>query len=547
EGGGKLLFKVAGGAAIASGGSNATWRVEPSSTGGMRVYKNDVQVTVDGTSVFGGPNDPLVVVYEKFGSLVRVVQKSNNYAYGRMEIGSYSSSSCERGYCLRLVVSLSMQKYLYGLGEVPASWPAAALRAQAIAGRTYAYEKSVRLGQHRSPCDCGVYDSTIDQAYIGDAKRTGSGAYWDEWQAAVDGTLDKVTLFGGAPIQALYSSSSGGHTENNENVWGGTPLPYLRGVSDGPDAVSANPNHTWEVTMTWAEFSSKLDAAYNIGTLNSFTLREPFGVSGRVTVVKPDNTGGVRIEGSTKTVRVSGWSVRSALGLKDTLFRVKVTIDVGPNFAARYEQLGGAPGKPLAVPYSVPIGADRSLGQAQKFERGRMTWDRASDRVVWQRGVLLDRYDALKRERGPLGMPTSDIWGPGEYLGANYVHGSLYWSEATGAHAVMRKLRVAYRRNGGPTGILRLPTAEAKTTSTLPKGGKRQRFQRGSIYLNPLINEALALWAQIEDKYRAIGEASSRCGYPTSDVVVDQYGKRATFQNGLISWTKRGGVAVDCL
>jgi SpoIID/LytB domain protein len=327
DGGGRVSVKVSGSSGkLAKGGPGTSWRVEPSSTGGYRVYKNSKQVKRDGNGVFGGPSDPLIVVFEKHGSLLKVTDKSYAYAYGRMEIGTYTSS-CSGGYCARLVLMIPMQKYLYGLGEVPASWPQQVLRAQAIAGRTYAYQKALASGQHRVGCDCAVYDSTYDQAYIGDAKRTGSGAYWDDWKSAVDSTNENVMLYQGDPIQALYSSSSGGHTENNENVWGGAPVPYLRGVKDKPDyAEGHNPNFKWEVTMPWSTFSSRVSAAFGVGKLEKFKLVKPFGVSGRVTVVKGDE-GGVRIVGSQKTARESGWSIRAALGLKDTLFRVDVARD----------------------------------------------------------------------------------------------------------------------------------------------------------------------------------------------------------------------------
>jgi SpoIID/LytB domain protein len=320
-------MKVSGSAGrLVKGGSGANWRVEPASTGGYRVYKNSKQVKRNGNGVFGGPGSPLIVRFERHGSLLKFTDKSYAYAYGRMEIGTYTGS-CSDGYCARLVLKIPMQKYLYGLGEVPASWPQQVLRAQAMAGRTYAFQKALSSGQHRIGCDCAVYDSTYDQAYIGDAKRTGSGAYWDDWTSAVDSTNKKVMLYKGAPIQALYSSSSGGHTENNENVWGGSPLPYLRGVTDKPDfAEGHNPNFKWELKMSWSDLQSRVNSAFGVGKLKKFRLVKPFGVSGRVTVVKGDQ-GGVRIVGSQKTVRESGWSIRSALGLKDTLFRMDVTRD----------------------------------------------------------------------------------------------------------------------------------------------------------------------------------------------------------------------------
>jgi stage II sporulation protein D len=323
-GGGKAVFRVSGRSGrLAKGPPGTTWRVEVASRGRMHLFKNGRRVKHNGRKAFGGPAHPLVMVYEKFGSLIDVEGKAHDYAYGRMQFDSYPGS-CSAGYCLRLILSIPTQKYIYGLGEVPASWPAAALRAQAIASRTYAYSKIDRLGQHNPPCDCAVYDSTVDQAYIGDSKRTTSGEFWDDWKAAVDATNDQVILYNGDPIQALYSSSSGGYTENNENVWGGSPIPYLRGVQDGPDAVGANPNHTWKVKMKWSELSNKLNAHLGVGALRRLRLVPPFGVSGRVTVVKGPDRGGVKVVGAAKTARVDGWDVRQMLNLKDTLFRVKV-------------------------------------------------------------------------------------------------------------------------------------------------------------------------------------------------------------------------------
>jgi stage II sporulation protein D len=325
SGGGAVAFKVRGSKqTIAEGGAGTNWRVEASSTGGMRLFKNGDKVSKGGKTVFGSSSKPLQLIFESHGSLVSVAGKSYDYAYGRMEFGTYSTP-CSGDYCLRLVLVIGMQKYLYGLSEVPSSWPASALQAQAIAGRTYAYSKIKRLGQHLSPCDCAVYDSTVDQAYAGDGKRTGSGAYWADWKGAVNATKGKVILYEGDPVQALYSSSSGGHTENNENVWGGTPIPYLRGVVDGPDDVDANPNHKWKLTMSWSQFSDKLNAGFGTGALKRFRIMLPVGVSGRVTVVRSSDAGGVRIVGGSKTVRADGWDVRSALSLKDTLFRVRVT------------------------------------------------------------------------------------------------------------------------------------------------------------------------------------------------------------------------------
>ena len=322
--GGHIVVSVRGsGSKIAMGGPGDTFRVTPKKTGRMLVFKNGKRVVRDGRRAFGSHRRPLVVKYERFGSLAKVSGKLYGYADGRLQLGTYPSSTCG-GRCIRVVLSIPMQEYLLGLGEVPSSWPQSALRAQAIAGRTYAYEKIRRVGAHQSPCDCAVYDSTVDQAYVGDAKRTTSGVYWKDWRRAVKRTSGKVILARGRPIQALYSSSSGGHTENNENVWGGSPISYLRGVRDRPDRVAANPNHTWKQQMSWRAFSARLASVYGVGRLQRVVLLKPFGVSGRVTVPKPNGRGGARIVGTSGTVRVSGYSLKLALGLRDTLFRISV-------------------------------------------------------------------------------------------------------------------------------------------------------------------------------------------------------------------------------
>ena len=544
--GGKISFKVAGSRdSLASGGPSVSWRVEASSTGRMRLYRDGSRVRRSGRGVFGNPNHPLVLEYERHGSLAYIPDKGIAYKYGRLLFDTYASSSCSGGYCLRLVAVMSMQKYLYGLGEVPSSWPQAALRAQAIAGRTYAYDKIRKYGQHRVPCDCAVVDSVYDQAYIGDAKRTGSGEYWDDWKRAVNKTNEKVILYNGAPIQALYSSSSGGHTENNENVWGGSPLPYLRGVPDGPDAVSANPNHQWSFRMEWSTLSSRLNSYYGIGTLKRIELLRPFGVSGRVTVPK-DGGGGARLVGSAKTVRTSGWSLRSALGLKDTLFRIGDLYRIGSNFVRKHRRLNGAPGSPTTNPYDVPKRSRQDLGRAQGFERGRMTWRRATDRAVWQWGKVLRKYNAMGREKSVLRMPTSDVWGPGRYFGGTYANGFIVWSKKGGSHAIAGEFGDAFDRTGRVRGKMGVPLGDRERRDTLPSRGKRQRFDLGTLYRNPHSDKVFALRGKVDRRYRRIGEASSKCGYPTSDTKKTANGSKATFQRGEIVYSKDSGITVSC-
>ncbi|MGH2786479.1 MAG: SpoIID/LytB domain-containing protein [Actinomycetota bacterium] len=434
NGGGEIAVKVEGASGfLARGGTNTQWRIERSPTGGLRLYKNGNRVVRNGRSVFGSTQRPLLVMFERYKSLADVEGKSYNYAYGRLSFGTYNSSSCGSDYCLRLVLSLPMQKYIYGLGEVPASWPGAVLKAQANAGRTYVYSKIVRLGQHLFPCDCAVVDTPADQAYIGDAKRTGSGPYWDEWKGAVDATRGKVVVYKGAPIQALYSSSSGGHTEHNENVWGGTPIPYLRGVPDPADDVPANPNHTWTLKMAWSAFSDKLNAAFGTGKLERFRVVAPRGVSGRVTVVKSVDRGGVRIVGSRKTARADGWDIRSAVGLKDTLFWITVKQVASPAFAPLHESLGGA-GGPLGQPTGGGVHS-RGLpdsGRMQHFAGGTIYLNPHSDTAHALWGPIDDRYHDMGTATSACGYPLSNTKQVGSEVRARFEHGVMTYSAEDG-------------------------------------------------------------------------------------------------------------------
>lgn len=312
---------AAGGGVVATAAAGEVWRVSPDPSGNFVLTRPDGSVA---TTQPGGTN-ALFVDFAAHGTLLRLPQTGFRYKYGVFELNTYSIPA---GWRVRgIVAGITMQQYLYGLGEVPSSWPAEALKAQAVAGRTYAAEKIGREGANRPTCNCGVYASTADQAYVGFEKEAAS--YGGAWRAAVDATAGLAVLYSGALIGAFYSSSSGGHTENNENVWGGSPRPYLRGVPDPWDAVS--PYFTWTVTFSVEDLQARLNAAFgdSVGALYDLQTLSPYGVSGRV--LRPTSGGGgVRITGSGGAVTVSGDQIRSALGLRSTLFRV-VRTGVHPN------------------------------------------------------------------------------------------------------------------------------------------------------------------------------------------------------------------------
>ncbi len=166
---------------------------------------------------------------------------------------------------------------------MPASWPAQALRAQAIAARSYA-ENHVHVGVGAYD----LFDDTRSQVYHGALGETAAT------NASVTATAGQVLRSGSLIINALYHSADGGATEDNENVFTSAtgqivagPASYLRGSSDrDPSGVaydSASPHATWQTaTYSLAQLSAILasDARTDVGALRTLDLSDK-GVSGR--------------------------------------------------------------------------------------------------------------------------------------------------------------------------------------------------------------------------------------------------------------------------
>lgn len=185
-----------------------------------------------------------------------------------------------------VALELGIEDYLLGLREVPLHWPAAALEAQVIAGRTYALEKFNRFWvndlddpvkpieenqpDRRSSCYCHVYDSILDQNYRGMENEQLNAADYPDWEAAVVATAGTVATHGGKLIQAFYSSSTGGYTENSEDVFI-TALPYAKSVADPWSAHSTNPLVSWEKVVSFETIAS----VYGFVDVTSVSLASP--------------------------------------------------------------------------------------------------------------------------------------------------------------------------------------------------------------------------------------------------------------------------------
>lgn len=499
-----------------SGGSvNATsgqiWRFEATPQGISVKHP-------DGTQVFAS-NTPVRLSYASTGGRVKLSQ-TNRYTRGVIDIEP-------NGSALRAVITLGIDEYLYGLGEMPSGWHSEALKVQAIAGRTYAVEKAQRLGQNRSGCNCAVYSSVIDQAYIGYDKEVAS---FDRWKAAVDSTSSRVVLHNGQLIQAFYFSSSGGHTENNENVWGGSPISYLRGVCDPGDYNrNLNPHNAWSVEMSAAELGPKLSAAgHNVGTPTSVDFLDPRGVSGRVIGVKSPSSGGVLVRGSSGEVRLSGSQFRSALALKTNF--------LGPHvhgaIRSHYDSLMCAPGIPRSAEHDFTYTNGTVKGRKQDFQKGMITWDSAN--AHWTYGAILAKYNEFRREQHDLGLPTTDEMTAAGGRASFFENGRIYWSDATQAKVVYGGILSRFVAEGGHQ-LWGLPT----TDEVAAPGGRASYFQRAHVYWSPETN-ARIVYGAILSKYVEL-DGAERWGLPIADEVAVTNGRASHFQRARIYWSETTG------
>jgi SpoIID/LytB domain protein len=204
-----------------------------------------------------------------------------------------------------LLVEVPLEQYLYGLAEVPPSWPTQTLKAQAVAGRTYALYRAwvfrdlAGNAARMNACACHLFASTLDQAYNGWANESAGPS----WVQAVNETAGQAlthTHSGGRAIEAYYFSSSGGNTENNEDQWGGSPYPYLRSKND-PGATS------WSAAIPQSSFASML----GFNAIVSAVITERY-VSGSPKQIVVQGSAG----GSPLTKTYTGSQFRIALGLR---------------------------------------------------------------------------------------------------------------------------------------------------------------------------------------------------------------------------------------
>lgn len=273
-----------------------------------RTYTGGVTVTSSG----GSP--PLLQVVEGTG----IYTLANSKYRGSLVLTASNGK-------IKLLNVLPLEEYLYGVvpRESISSWKAEALKAQAVAARSYAY------------CSTGeLFCTTASQAYQGYGAPNSKGVWVGEMKstnAAVDATAGEVAKYGSTIVQTFFFSASGGHTANIEDSWSyATPQPYYVGVNDPYEGVAGSPYDAWTLKTDGAQLAAKLRASSTVRTelskhglpavpasssyvVTSVTVEE--GVSGYPRWVF------FHFSDPAKTVcKLSSYTVKTALGLKSPNF-----------------------------------------------------------------------------------------------------------------------------------------------------------------------------------------------------------------------------------
>ena len=248
----------------------------------LRVTANGAPTQLTGPLVFLPGAAPLAVDRTPYRGQVRVA-----VAAGKLDA----------------INDVGLEQYLFGVvpREMPAAWPAEALKAQAVAARSYA------LAHRLTGRPYDLYADVRSQVYGGlrgeDPRAT----------AAITATAGQVMLHEGRIVNALFHSTSGGRTVSSAEVFGGT-VPYLAGVDDPGSAIS--PVHRWgPVPVTDVAVRKGLRLGTPVRALR--LVKAP---SGRVASAVVRTTVGQR------TVR--GTELRSALGLRSTWITALTTLSL---------------------------------------------------------------------------------------------------------------------------------------------------------------------------------------------------------------------------
>jgi len=271
----------------------------------IKMLPHEKGIEILGKSVYSGPIKIVPVGKTK----IIVLINGQKYRYrGDIEVDIDKVSRK-----LNIINIISMEEYLYGVlkKEISPQWPAEALKAQAIASRTFAIF-TINMNKYIDK-DYNICATTNSQAY-------GGVNHEDTLtNKAVDETRGLVMVYNGKPINAVYHSDSGGYTEDSENVWG-SYIPYLRSVKSIFEEKVSSPHHTWEYSINEKNLTEKLqEEGYKIDSVASIKIAKK-GETGRINELAFTSE-------NNEIIYIKANDLRRLIGLdliRSTLFDIKV-------------------------------------------------------------------------------------------------------------------------------------------------------------------------------------------------------------------------------
>ena len=224
----------------------------------------------------------------------------------------------------KVTKEMELEEYVKGVvaAEMPGDFGIEALKAQAVAARTYALGRMEKLytAEKDTHSDADICtDSNHCQAWVSkESAMEGWGtltAYskWSKIEKAVNETKDEIITYDGKTINPLFHSNSGGKTENSEEVWAGVSVPYLRSVeSSGEEEYK---DYKTEVIVKAKDFYDTLKKHYPKIKLNTKNIMSNIG--------KPTLTEGGRVkEIKIGNVKIKGTEFRTMFSLKSANFKI---------------------------------------------------------------------------------------------------------------------------------------------------------------------------------------------------------------------------------
>ena len=398
--GGKRAVRIAGAAEV--GGK----LLDPARTYTARAGGSGVLLRDDrGKDLFTTPA-PMRVVAPRAGTLRLAGTSVPGVRDGRYR-GALELRPAGSG--LNVINAVNLEDYVRGVvsAESPPTWPAEALKAQAVAARTYAITTS------KAGDGFDQFADVRSQVY------KGALAEFPSTDAAVAATRGRVVTYGGRPATTYFFSTSGGRTENVENSFvGAEPKPWLKGVADPFDQLS--PKHRWgPLRFTAAQVERRL------GRL----------VSGRFKRIKVTQRGAsprvVRalVVGTRGSTAVTGPQLRRAFGLNDTwaYFRTIATTTEKARRTPPSATLPGDPSSGGASPDGLRASAARATvsrvaGTVTPARRGAWLRLQRRDGGAWStvaesRFGRSGRYAITAPRRGTYRVVAGEDAGPSVVVG----------------------------------------------------------------------------------------------------------------------------------